>query len=82
VGAALNGSIGRGALLFAIASAFGIAVALDSGRGGLAQLAGFVLAIAFGSYCRHRIGGYTGDTLGASAEFSAALILVTLVAIH
>jgi cobalamin 5'-phosphate synthase/cobalamin synthase len=41
-----------------------------------ALLAAAALAAAFGALCRRRLGGVTGDTLGASAQLVEALVLV------
>jgi adenosylcobinamide-GDP ribazoletransferase len=51
-------------------------VAAMSGRACIAMAAAAMVAAAFGLYCRRRIGGITGDTLGANLQLceSAALI--------
>jgi cobalamin synthase len=58
-------------------TALPIAFVLASWRGLAAAL--FVLAGSglWGWYCRWRIGGVTGDTLGASVEISEMLVLLS-----
>lgn len=40
-------------------------------------LAVAVLAVAWGRFCQRRIGGVTGDTLGASVQFGECLVLLS-----
>ena len=61
-----------GATVFACAPA----IALGGLRGLLAILAVGVLGAAWATACWRRIGGMTGDTLGASSELAEALVLV------
>jgi adenosylcobinamide-GDP ribazoletransferase len=51
--------------------------AARSGRAWIAMAAVVAVTAAFGLYCRRRIGGITGDTLGANVELceSAALLV-------
>jgi len=46
----------------------------------LAFAAVALLAVAFGALCRRRIGGITGDTLGAGVELAQAVVLLVAVA--
>lgn len=48
----------------------------SASRAWIATAAVIIVTVSFGLYCRHRIGGITGDTLGANLELceSAALI--------
>lgn len=63
----------------ATAIALAVAVALAGGRGLIVAGAVTGLGLAFGWLCRRKIGGVTGDTLGAAAELSEALALVLAV---
>ena len=45
-------------------------------RAVVAAIAVAVVTVCFGFYCRKRIGGVTGDTLGASVELSECASLV------
>jgi len=52
-----------------------------AGRAGLLALAAVALfALAHGLACRRRIGGVTGDTLGAGVELAQAVALLVLLA--
>jgi cobalamin 5'-phosphate synthase/cobalamin synthase len=56
-----------------------VAVALAASqiwRAGAAAGAAIAVSICFGAYCRRRIGGITGDTLGANVELSECAALV------
>jgi cobalamin 5'-phosphate synthase/cobalamin synthase len=67
---------------FALATALALAVAVAAA--GLAGGAAFLAVAAFtalhGAACRRRIGGITGDTLGASIEAAEVIVLVLGVA--
>jgi cobalamin 5'-phosphate synthase/cobalamin synthase len=68
--------IGRTELIVATAIALAIAPALDLWRG-LAALGLVAIGSAVWAWrCRRRIGGVTGDTLGAAIEVSECLVLV------
>ncbi|HET9551537.1 MAG TPA: adenosylcobinamide-GDP ribazoletransferase [Anaeromyxobacteraceae bacterium] len=75
LGAATAAHVSTVALLVATAIAGVAAVPLRL-PGLAALLAAFAFAAAFGALCRRRIGGVTGDTLGASAQLVEALVLV------
>ncbi|MFL5299231.1 MAG: adenosylcobinamide-GDP ribazoletransferase [Anaeromyxobacteraceae bacterium] len=79
-GSGLGASVSRhvGDVEVGGATAIALAVSLGVGglRGAVAALAAFLFAVAFGALCRRRIGGVTGDTLGAAAEIAEALVLV------
>jgi adenosylcobinamide-GDP ribazoletransferase len=79
LGAAVSAHVGRFEVGGATAIALGVAVALAGARGAVAAAAVAALGVAFGALCRRRIGGVTGDTLGAAAEASEALVLVLAV---
>jgi adenosylcobinamide-GDP ribazoletransferase len=56
-----------------------IAIALGAARlwrGGLAAVAVVVVSAGFGLYCRRRIGGITGDTVGANLQLCECAALV------
>lgn len=76
LGASLAPHVGRLELLGATALAVAVAVGVAGWRGGAAAIAVAVLGAAFAALCRRRIGGMTGDTLGAAGELSEALVLV------
>ena len=48
-----------------------------SPRAWIAAAGVLAVTIAFGYYCRHRIAGITGDTLGANLELSESAALLT-----
>lgn len=81
LGATVTDHSGLGELLGATA----IAIALAAGAGGVHGLIAFVAvaawSVAHGAACRKRIGGVTGDTLGALTETAEALVLVVAVAL-
>lgn len=62
--------------------ALGLAVAAARAVGLIAFAAVAAYAAAHGLACRQRIGGVTGDTLGAAIEISETLVLVLGVALH
>jgi adenosylcobinamide-GDP ribazoletransferase len=66
------------------AVALGLAVALVSvGPPALAlALVVAIFAAAWGWHCMHRLGGMTGDTLGAGSEGAELLVLLVGVALH
>ena len=68
--------VGRTELLVASAITVAIAVALRRWRGAAALLLVLAGTAAWTSICRRRIGGVTGDTLGAGVELSECLGLV------
>jgi cobalamin 5'-phosphate synthase/cobalamin synthase len=79
LGAAVSAHIGGFEVGGATAMALVVAVALAGGRGVIVAGAVAALGLAFGWLCRSKIGGVTGDTLGAAAELSEALALVLAV---
>lgn len=81
LGASLTRSIGRGETM--VASVLAVAIAL-----GCAGYAGVVLALAVvlftglcGAVFRRRLGGVTGDTLGAATELAETLVYVLALAL-
>ena len=74
-------TVGRGGALAATLVPVGLALGLF-GLPGLVPLALIALAtIGFAGYLRRRLGGLTGDCLGALVEVSEALTLVALAAL-
>jgi cobalamin synthase len=82
LGAALADRQGLVELGGATLLALGIAVGLDRWRGLLSFLAAGLLALLAGLYCRRRIGGVTGDTLGATSELVETLVYLLVLAIR
>jgi adenosylcobinamide-GDP ribazoletransferase len=54
-------------------------VAARSGRACIAMASVVAVAAAFGFYCRRRIGGITGDTLGANLQLCESAALLTFI---
>jgi cobalamin 5'-phosphate synthase/cobalamin synthase len=80
LGASVAAAVGVWEVAGASALAVGLAVALAGALGlvalGAVGLSGLLLALL----CRRRVGGMTGDTLGAAAELAIAIVLVIGVA--
>jgi adenosylcobinamide-GDP ribazoletransferase len=70
-------SMGKPALVWGTLSMAVMLVAATSARGWIAAGVVVVVAACFGSYCRRRIGGITGDTLGASVQLCESAALLT-----
>ncbi|HSM94228.1 MAG TPA: adenosylcobinamide-GDP ribazoletransferase [Anaeromyxobacteraceae bacterium] len=62
--------------------AVGAAAGLAGLNGAVAAAAAALATLLFGLLCRRKIGGVTGDTLGASVEIVEALVLVLSVALR
>jgi adenosylcobinamide-GDP ribazoletransferase len=75
-GGSVSDFVGRVELIVASATALPIAFALVGLRGLAAALLVLAVSGMWGWYCRRRIGGITGDTLGASVEISETLVLL------
>lgn len=67
--------IGYGELVIATAILLPVALSLQPWRGAVAMLFGVVAIGAWTRRCRHKIGGVTGDTLGAGIELSECIVL-------
>ncbi len=80
LGAAVTDHGGALELAGATALALALALGLAGAAGLLAFAAVAVLALAHGLVCRRRIGGVTGDALGAGVELAQALALLVGVA--
>ena len=68
--------IGYGELVIATAIMLPVAFALRPWRGGAALLSGALAIAAWTWICRRKIGGVTGDTLGAGVELSECIVLM------
>jgi len=68
--------VGRRELVMATVTAAFLAAAFGRWFGGAALLLVAVATICWGWWCRRRIGGVTGDTLGAGIEISECLVLL------
>lgn len=73
---AVSDFVGRVELIVASATAVPIAFALASWRGLAVALLVLAVSGLWGWYCRRRIGGITGDTLGAGVEISETLVML------
>lgn len=73
------GGMGKLALLWGSLTMAAAVVAAGVWRGWIAAAAGLVVTIIFGFYCRRRIGGITGDTLGANLELCESVALLVFV---
>jgi cobalamin 5'-phosphate synthase/cobalamin synthase len=67
--------IGYGELAIATMIVLPVALALRPWRGGVAFLTGAVVIAAWTWICHRKIGGVTGDTLGAGVELSECIVL-------
>jgi cobalamin 5'-phosphate synthase/cobalamin synthase len=74
--------VARPELTIATIVAIAIAVAVNSLVGGAALICVALAAGGWAWWCRCRIGGITGDTLGAAVEAAECLVLLMFVAIH
>ena len=79
---AVSRHVGKTELIWA--TIFCVAIVLPLGRwhGAVCWGAAALSAMLFGLYCRRRIGGVTGDTLGASEQISEAVVLLLGVALR
>jgi cobalamin 5'-phosphate synthase/cobalamin synthase len=80
LGASVTDHGSRLGLAGATALAVGVAVGVAGSAGLIALAAVALFALAHGLACRRRIGGVTGDTLGAGVELAQAVALLVLVA--
>ena len=79
----LSHSVGRPGgwpVLAGLVLASGVGVLLAGGAGLGAAAAALLVALAFGSFARARIGGQTGDVLGAAQQLAEIACLAVLVA--
>ncbi|WP_242338997.1 MULTISPECIES: adenosylcobinamide-GDP ribazoletransferase [Anaeromyxobacter] len=76
LGASVAAHVGPPEVAGATALALGVALGLAGVRGAVAWATVALAGAAFAGFCRRRIGGMTGDTLGATGELAEALVLV------
>lgn len=81
-GAALSGGLGPGRVALAIALAAGLAIALAGTDAIVALALGAAVVLAVGRFARRRLGGVTGDVLGATVELVELAVLLALVALR
>jgi adenosylcobinamide-GDP ribazoletransferase len=72
--------VGRMELVFATVTALAIVLVMDPRRGSEAFLLTGLASAGWAWQCRRRIGGITGDTLGAGVELSECLVLLLFTA--
>jgi len=72
--------IGRRELIIATGLAAPVAVFAGHGRGVAAMAAAAAGTLLWGRWCRRRIGGVTGDTIGVGVEISECLTLLIFTA--
>jgi adenosylcobinamide-GDP ribazoletransferase len=68
--------VGRTEVVIATVTALAIAAALGVRLGGAACVSVVALVVIWGAYCQKRIGGITGDTVGAAIEISECAVLL------
>lgn len=82
LGAVAGGPGGGRGLAVATASSVLLLVAAGGGRAvAFGAVTAGLTTVAAGLACRRRIGGFTGDTLGATGELAEAAVLLTAVVI-
>jgi adenosylcobinamide-GDP ribazoletransferase len=69
--------MGKRSLLWGTAAISAALAATRSLRGCTAMISVVVVTALFGYYCRWRIGGITGDTLGANLQLCESAVLLT-----
>jgi cobalamin 5'-phosphate synthase/cobalamin synthase len=74
--------VGRRELVVATATTVILAGAAGRLQGGAALLMVGAGSLGWGRWCRQRIGGVTGDTLGAGVEISECLVFLIFTALH
>jgi len=71
--------MGRRSLLWGTLTIAAALAAAMSIRACIATAGVVIVTAAFGSYCRHRIGGITGDTLGANLQLCECVALLSFI---
>jgi adenosylcobinamide-GDP ribazoletransferase len=74
--------VGRTEIAIATVTALAIAAPLGIGHSGPACAAVLALVVIWGAYCQKRIGGITGDTVGAAIEIAECAVLLIYAAGH
>jgi adenosylcobinamide-GDP ribazoletransferase len=77
-GAAFLAEVGRGGAVLALTVAMVIALLTLRLEGLVAGAAGLVVAVVAGRFLAARVGGLTGDVLGAVVELSELTVLLTV----
>jgi adenosylcobinamide-GDP ribazoletransferase len=72
--------VSTGGAGIAMIAALVISVVTLGVAGAVACLAGYAVALAAGQFLSHRLGGITGDVLGAAVELTELAVLLTLTA--
>ncbi len=78
LGFSINSSTDKVSLIFGIVISFIIAIILFKFLGILSVILALATPLLLGKISEKKIGGYTGDVLGASCEISEMMILVVL----
>lgn len=76
LGASISAHVGGLEVIGATSLAALVAGGLAGAHGAAAALAVALAGLVFGALCRRRLGGMTGDTLGAAGELAEVLVLV------
>ena len=71
--------MGKRSLIWGTATILLAMIAARSSRAWIATASVLVVSAAFGLYCRRRISGITGDTLGANLQLSESAALLAFV---
>jgi cobalamin 5'-phosphate synthase/cobalamin synthase len=74
--------VGRAEVAIATVAALVVAGVLGIRLGGPASASVAALTVVWGAYCRRRIGGVTGDTVGAAIEISECAVFLIYSAGH
>ncbi len=80
-GAAFVQNAGRRHRLWALFSALALLLVIYGSAGALLLGVGWIVSRLFGLWCRRRVGGVTGDLLGACSEIVETVILVVCAAV-
>jgi len=75
-------NIGRREMIWATSLTVVLVALAGSWRGCVCWAASVLCAVLFGRFCRNRIGGVTGDTLGASEQLGESMVLLAGVALR
>jgi adenosylcobinamide-GDP ribazoletransferase len=79
---AVSRHIGRREMVWATALTTVIAAGWANWRGMVCWGAAALVAVLWGLYCKRKIGGATGDTLGASEQIGESIVLLVGVALR
>jgi cobalamin 5'-phosphate synthase/cobalamin synthase len=79
---AVSRNIGRREMIWATSLTTVLVALTGSWRGCVCWAASALCAVLFGRFCRNRIGGVTGDTLGASEQMGESMVLLAGVALR